>query len=326
MKKSPLSLLSLAALLHCTTSVGEDRLNTEVFAEAQAAAYPLYTSSPYSFDGGIQSLKSTIDAYGTFSEVTTGLPITIEGIVTIPSDYGFTIAGSVPSGSCSGYSPVVFSRSFVLEDQNAGILVAFGQDPALTSGSTTSQKYYLNAQVVNRAVFGDRLRITVTHAQRYGDSSNSVAVVKDFTDPVIVSSRNPVAYAAQAGAFSRAADLYRVRRLEGYVRKSPAYAENDCSSGPYRFQFDHQSGYTGELCVGTLSGTTCTGTVYPFKLSYNLGAGTLSGFDTDTAFSYNVRQGAHIRMTGPVFVPRYAGNDSYLMLMLSQKHQVETIQ
>ncbi|MFZ5629924.1 MAG: hypothetical protein ACOY5B_12395 [Spirochaetota bacterium] len=326
MKKAVLFFLPLVALFNCTSSVGEGRLNADVFAEAKAAAYPLYTSSAYSFDGGIQALKNTIDAYGTFGELTTGLPVTIEGIVTIPSDYGFTVAGGVPSGSCSGYSPVIFGRSFVLQDQNTGILVAYGQDPALTTGSTTSQKYYLNAQVVNRAVFGDRLRITVTHAQRYGDGTNSVALVKDFTDPAIVSSRNSVAYASQAGAFSRTTDLYRVRRLEGYILKSPAYVENDCSGGPYRFQYDHQSGYAGELCVGTLSGTTCTGTVYAFKLSYNLGAGTLSGFDTGTSFSYNVGQGARVRMTGPVFVPRFAGSDSYLMLMLSQKHQVETIQ
>lgn len=326
MTKAVLITTMLMALGHCTSSVGEGRLNADVFAEAKASAYPLYTNAPYSFDGGIQALKSTIDAYGTFGELTTGLPVTIEGIVTVPSDYGFTVANAVPSLTCSGYAPTIFARSFVLQDQDSGILVAYGQEPPLISGSTTSQKYYLNAQVVNRAVFGDRLRITVTHAQRYGDGTNSVAIIKDFTDPVVVSSRNSVSYSGQTGAFSRATDLYRVRRLEGFIRTSPAYVENDCSSGPYRFEFDHQSGYTGELCVGTLSGTTCTGTTYKFKLSYNLGAGTLSGFDTGHSFSYNIGQGARVRMTAPVFNPRFAGNDSFLMLMLSQKHQVETIQ
>lgn len=121
-----------------------------------------------------------------------------------------------------------------------------------------------------------------------------------------------------------------MRQITGFVTLSPTYKETPCTTGPYRFQPDHQQAYWGILCVGALNwqdAQNCTGSkiAYRFKLSYNLGAGTLSGFDIDNMFSYNLAEGAYVRLRGPVIVPTFAGPDSELTLLLDQKHQIETL-
>jgi hypothetical protein len=60
-------------------------------------------------------------------------------------------------------------------------------------------------------------------------------------------------------------------------------------------------------------------------MSKNLGAGTLSGFDTGDMFSYTIAKDAKVRLTGPVFPPEYNQPDSNLLIMLSQKLQAETL-
>jgi hypothetical protein len=217
-----------------------------------------------------------------------------------------------------------------LQDSNAGILVAYGlEPPVMDTAQSTSMKYVTNARVSNMAVFGDRLRISVTRVQKYGSGTNVVPVVTDFHSPVVVSTRNSVPYSVQSGAFVRSADLYRVRQIEGYVTSAPAYVE--CASGSQRqFQFEYQTGYRGVLCAGATSAAdaaTCTGlkTPYNFQLSKNLGAGTLSGFDTGDMFSYTIAKDARVRLRGPIVVPRYNQDDTNLTLLLGQKIQAETL-
>ncbi len=255
----------------------------------------------------------------------TGTNATIEGIVSMPSNYGLAL-GSHGCTTMNG----VFSRSFILQDASAGILVAYGLEPPLQNPSqSTSMKYIHNSRVGNMAVFGDRLRLTVTRVLNYGSGANVIPVITDFSNPVIVSRNNRISYSEQTGAFVRGSDLNRLRRLEGYVSASPSKVE--CTSGSTRqFQFNYQQGYIGKLCVGTISGCTsvqctCTGTEYQFQMSLYLGAGTLSGFDTGDMFSYNIAKGAKVRMTGPVYVPQFAAADSALSLMLGQRVQVETL-
>jgi|GEM_PF-6531764 len=345
---------------YCTSGSDQSMRNKDIFDEAAQLNYPIFTKTPLSFDGGIQALNTTINAFGNTSEQT--VSITIEGIVTLPSSFGFglgvtttdTVAKPMGCSSgcsdgthttsvaCTGAGAVwstqadqIFSRSFVLQDANAGILVAYGLEPPISdTAQSASMKYISNARTPNMAILGDRMRITVTRVRRYGNTTgaaptNTVPLVTDFSSRVIVSSRNQVPYSAQTAAFSKATDLYRVRQLEGYVTVSPSHVE--CGSGTDReFQFNYQKGYRGTICIGASSyadAQTCSGAKTPmnFQLSYNLGAGTLSGFDTGNSFSYNIAAGSKVRLTGSVFNAKFGGADSELALMLDQKVQVETL-
>ena len=319
-------LILVLLLTSCVSGEAQDERNADIFSEAKKLAYPLYKQGTNEHSGNINSLLAAINALPNNNENTLSTPITISGLVTIPSSFAFTIDDNI----CTGTSPEIYLRSFVLQDQNGGVLVAYGLHPADTNvANSNSMKYWAKAQNPNMAVFGDILQITVTKARKYGNT-NVVAVVTDFTNPTVLSSRNTVPYQIQSGAFNRSTDLYQMRQLTGFVITSPTYKETTCTSGPYRFQTDHQQTYWGTLCVGAVSFTdaqNCTGSkiAYRFKLSTNLGAGTLTGFDIDNQFSYNLATGAYVRLTGPVIVPTYDGAGSDLTLLLDQKHQVETL-
>lgn len=315
----------------CTSGNDQNTRNTDIFGEASRLSFPAFTSSSVTFDGSVQGLKQDIDALGVFTEQAyAGTNATIEGIVSIPSDYGVAI-GTTPTGCDT--TDFIFARSFLLQDANAGILIAYGKEPpSQDTAQSASATYITNSRRTDMAVFGDRIRLTVTRVQKYGAGANFNGVVKDFdvTSLKVISSRNSVPYTGQSGAFSRAADLYKVRRLEGYVTQSPSHLECLNSSGR-EFQFNFQGGYQGILCTGATSyadAQTCTGgkVPYNFQLSYNLGAGTLSGFDTGNSFSYNISAGAKVRITGPVFPPKFNQSDATgLFLMLDQKYQVENL-
>jgi hypothetical protein len=328
--KKLLMLLSAAVVLlpaSCISGSEFDVRNKDIFDEAKKLSYPAFTTTPISFDGGIQALNADIvDPMQPPTERVLATPTVIEGIVTMPSDYGFAIATS--GTVCNSYS--VYARSFILQDANAGILVAYGLEPPIMhTAQSASMKYIQNARTPNMAVFGDRLRISVTRVQKYGSGTNVVPVVTDFHSPVVVSTRNSVPYSVQSGAFARPADLYRVRQIEGYVTSAPTYVE--CPNNSDReFQFEYQTGYRGVLCAGATSAAdavTCTGlkTPYNFQLSKNLGAGTLSGFDTGDMFSYTIAKDARVRLRGPIVVPRYNQDDTNLTLLLGQKIQAETL-
>ncbi len=321
--KLPLIVL---AVISCTSGSEYDTRNKDIFDEAKGATYPAFSTTPIGFDGAISTLVTTINAL-TASGTTdsTIADATIEGIVSIPSDYGFATG----TNGCTATN-TVFARSFVLNDATSGILVAYGQEPPLADVSqSTSMKYITNARTANMAVFGDRIRITATRAQKYGSGANTIPVITDFKNLQIISSRNTVGYTKQTAALTRAADLYQVRQIEGYVTSSPTFVE--CVSGEAReFQFNYQTGYRGTICVGATSvadAQTCTGLKVPirFQLSKNLGAGTLSGFDTGDMFSYTIAKDAKVRLTGPVFPPQYNQDDTNLLIMLSQKLQAETL-
>jgi hypothetical protein len=328
--KKLLMLLSAAVVLlpaSCTSGSEFDVRNKDIFDEAKKLSYAAFTTTPISFDGGIQALNAFIQWLGDNAEQDASPnPTVIEGIVTMPSDYGFAIATS--GTVCNSYS--VYARSFILQDANAGILVAYGLEPPIMNTSqSASMKYIQNARTPNMAVFGDRLRISVTRVQKYGSGTNVVPVVTDFHSPVVISKRNSVPYSVQSGAFARPADLYRVRQIEGYVTSAPTYVE--CPKNSDReFQFEYQTGYRGALCAGATSpadAVHCTGTktLYYFQLTKNLGAGTLSGFDTGDMFSYTIAKGAKVRLRGPVVVPQYAQGNTNLTLLLGLKIQVETL-
>jgi len=335
--KSGIFLIGLALLLHCTSGSDQDMRNRDIFSEATQLSFPVFTTSAPVFDGNIQAMIGAINARGDNLEATcaatAGCPAvaTIDGIVTVPSNYGVAIG--VSSGGCDT-TDVIYGRSFLLQDANSAILVLYGMDPPTQdTAQATSAKYINNARNTNMAVFGDRLRITVTKVQKYGSGTNINAVVTDFdiSTTKVISSRNSVPYTAQATAFTRLGDLYKTRRLEGYIMKSPDYVECPSASNTRQFQFNYQTGYVGKLCVGgTVSNCqnpecTCSGTSYYFQMSHNLGAGTLSGFDTGNSFSYSLRKEARIRMTGPIFPPQYNQADINLMMMVDQKFQVETL-
>lgn len=318
-------------LAHCVSGSEGDGRNADYFGEAQRLNYASFTTTAAAFNGSIQGLVTDINALGANTEQAyAGTNTTIEGIVTIPADYGVAL-GTTNTGCDT--TDVIYLRSFVLQDANAAILVAYGLDPATQdTTSSASAKYITNARNANMAIMGDRLRITVTRVQKYGSGANVTPVVTDFnvSTATVVSTRNSIPYTMQSAAFTRAADLLKVRRLEGYVTTGPTYKECSNSDGNRRFQINYQKAYLGVICIGATSHTdaqTCTGTKIPFKfqLSRNLGSGTLSGFDTGDSFSFNIPAGSKVRITGPIFPPQYNQADSELMMMLDQRSQAETI-
>jgi hypothetical protein len=244
--------------------------------------------------------------------------------VTLPSDFGFGIGAS----GCA-VSNRVFARSFILQDANAAVLVVYGLEPPSQDNADAARMVHINnARKYDMAILGNRMRLTVTRVQNYGSSGNNIPIITDFSNPVVISTRNSVPYSTQTSAFVRASDLYHMRRIEGYVSSKPLNVE--CSTGTRQFQYDYQSGYSGELCLGAVSACgsltcTCSATKLKFHLSHNLGAGTLSGFDTGNSFSYTLAAGAKVRLTGPIYVPGQGGADSTLALMLGLKVQVETL-
>ncbi len=354
MKKRDVILIFLI-LTHCTSGTDQNVRNQDIFDEAKQLAFQDFTASPINFDGGIQSLLTAIDGQANNRE--NAYAATIEGVVTLPSRYGVAIGGlttaetalliegcrnacsdpaHTTSGACTGASQVwgpnqIFARSFVLQDANAAILIVYGLEPPISDVTqNTSMKYILNSRKGDMAVFGDRMRISVTRVQKYGTGTNVQPIVTDFSSPVLVSTRNPVPYAMKTLAFTRASDLYLTRRIEGYIIAKPENYE--CLNGTDReFQFNYQKGYIGTLCAGASSyadaNASCTGSKVPYKiqLSNNLGAGTLSGFDTGNSFSYNFALGAKVRLTGSVFVPQFNQAESTLSLMLDQKFQAESL-
>lgn len=326
------SLVSLISFLSCTSGSDSDVRNKNIFDEAKQNLFQNFTTSAYTFDGEIDAAIDLIDNIAPATGDTAGASAiadtTIEGIVTIPSDYSFASG----TNECTAQNKV-YLRSFVLQDQNAGILVAYGlEPPLLDTAQSASMKYINNARTPNMAVFGDRIRLTATRAMYYGSGGNVIPVITDFKNVQIISSRNPVAVTQQAAAFTRVADLFRARQLEGYVKVAPGN-NIECVSGDAReFQFKYQTGYVGQLCVNATSASdadTCTGGskfVIKFQLSKNLGAGTLSGFDLGDMFSYTLAKGAKVRMRGPIGSPLVSGAEADLTLMLGQKFQVETLQ
>lgn len=319
------AVCSAMALLHCTSQTGVSERNSDIFSEARHLTQTGYSQAPYTFDGNINTLVAAINALSNSTGADTAIAdITIEGTVTIPSNYGIGL------GSTGCGSNFVYQRAFVLEDSNAAVLVAYGLEPPTADATqTSSMKYIANARRSDMAVFGDRIRLTATRAVKYGGATGTIPIITDFKDVQVISSRNAVAYNPKSTAFTRSADLHRTRQIEGYIKNVPAYAE--CSSGTRQFQFNYQAGYVGTLCVGATSAAdaqSCTGTgkvELRFQLAYALGAGTLSGFDTGDMFSYNFRQGARVRLTGAVWIPEYNADDTKLTLMLSQRIQAETL-
>lgn len=326
-----------SVFLHaCTSGSDYDVRNKDVFQQSSQLSFPAFTTTPFDFSGNIQSLVSAINGRGDFLEATcaatAGCPATatIEGIVMLPSDFGLAIGTS--SGGCA-LTDTIFSRSFVLADRDSAILVAYGKEPPTQdTAQLSSATYITKSRNASLAVFGNRISMTVLKVQKYGGATGFNALVTDFdVDNVkVISSGNSSYYGVQSGAFTRASDLYRLRRLEGYITATPMNVDCPSGAGTRQFQFNYQTGYEGKICVGATSysdAQTCTGgkTEYKFKMSKNLGAGTLSGFDTGNSFSYTLAPGAKVRMTGPVFPPQFNQADSNLSLMLGQKLQVETL-
>lgn len=334
---------------YCTSGSDQSMRNADIFAEAGQISFPAFTTVATTISGNIGTVITEIQTTPLNTAIDTAAPSCgtscsiIEGIVTIPSDYAIAIAdptATEANSGCTGNDSVtanntkadkIFARSFILQDSTAAILIAYGQEPPSQDvNDASSMKYIVNSRRSNMATFGDRMRITIKRVQYYGAAiGTAIPIITDFSNPVVISSRNSVPYTSQAVAFARGVDLYRARRLEGYISAKPAY--KSCDSGKVReFQFNYQTGYMGKICVGTvsncnLSGCTCTGTEYNFQMSYSLGAGTLSGFDTDNSFSYNFAPAAKVRLTGPIFPPQYNAADTNLSLMLSQRIQAETI-
>lgn len=334
------SILMLAVQISCTSGSDYDVRNSEIFTEAKSSTKIEFTTTQPDFTGmtPISTLVTTINtglALSTRADSAIA-NTTIEGIVTMPSTYGIGLgSGGTPAG-CAATD--VYARSFVLQDSSGGILVAYGlEPPTQDTAQSTSMKYILNARNSNRAIFGDRIRLTATRAVRYGNTTGEIPIVTDFNSIQIISSRNNIPYAAQTTQLSRAADLYRVRQVEGYVITKATYGE--CGNGQDReFQYNFQRGYIGRLCIGATSiadAGDCTGTKIPikFQMSLYLGAGTLSGFDTGDMYSYNINENAKVRLRGVVFPPQYdaadvnlgSNGEGNLSIMLGQRLQVETI-
>lgn len=324
-------------VVSCMSGTEDGMRNKDVFDDAAHHRNVEFTTTALDFDGNIQALKTAIDARADNLEATcaatTGCPAeqTITGIVTIPSNYG--VALGTTNGGCAT-SDKIFSRSFILQDKDAAILVAYGiEPPSQDTADAASAKYILNSRRDGIAAQGNKIQLTVTSVQKYGDATNFQPVVTDFTitSVQILSTANSIPYVLQSAAspFDRA-KLYEVRQLEGYVTQRASYDECPSAGGTRQFQYNFQKGYLGKICVGATSyadALTCTGAKreFSFQMSLYLGAGTLSGFDTGDMFSYNIALKSKVRMTGPVFVPQYAAADSALSLMLGQRVQVETL-
>jgi hypothetical protein len=233
----------------------------------------------------------------------------------------------------------VYTRSFFLHDKDSGILILYGlEPPSFSVADISSMKHINNARNNGLVRAGDRVRLKVEKVRRYGVDSNAIAVITDFSGLTVVSQANPITYVMSTAPFAPA-DEYKVLRIEGTVSIHARYWEINCSlssTRDYRFQFNHEDGYVGEI-------TDSSNNKYCFKLSYNMGAGTLSGFDTGDMFSYNFSPGVKVRLTGPVFYPknRRAGvgiksdvnpvtqdpriATSGLCLAVDQKFQAETL-
>lgn len=324
-------LLSIVfCLFSCTSGSQFDERNHEIFTEAQKLATPTFTATPLDFDGNISALVTEINGLGDYAEVVC-TTCEITGVVTMPSNYGVAL-GSTDTGCAT--SDKIYSRSFVLQDKNAAILVAYGlEPPSQNTADSNSATYINNARNSGLAALGHKITFTATKIQKYGDATNSMPVVTDFNPSTVkvLSTDNSIPYKVLSAAqsFSRG-DIYQVRQLEGYVTQRPSYVECPSASNTRQFQYNYQKGYIGKICVGASSyvdAQTCTGgkKEYNFQLSLYLGAGTLSGFDTGDMFSYNIAKGAKVRMTGPVYVPQFKDGDSALNLMLGQRLQVETL-
>ncbi|HRP70383.1 MAG TPA: hypothetical protein PLY93_12690, partial [Turneriella sp.] len=246
--KTRYSACLLCLFLSCTSGSQFDERNQDFFKDAKDAEKINYTTEPLTFSGGIQTLITTISGFGL--NIETPIPATIEGIVTMPSNYAVAV-GATATGCAN--NDVIYSRSFILQDKDAAILVVYGLNPpSQNTADAANAKYILNAKNDGMASLGNKLKITVTKAQKYGGGANVIPIVTDFdvTSRVVLSSGNAIPYATQSSAFARGVDLYQTRQLEGYVLQSPAYVE--CSSGR-SFQFNYQQGYMGILCVGAAS-------------------------------------------------------------------------
>ncbi|MCB1201458.1 MAG: hypothetical protein KDK41_12495 [Leptospiraceae bacterium] len=326
--------------ISCTSNFDENNRNKDIFDEAKTLSQVSYTGTNYDFDGGISALRSYIMSTSPENvpvntinpPALTAYSTTIEGIVTVPSSADFLLDNN---DTCNEIYKL-YNRSFILQDQNSAILVLYGREPALFTGSPTSMEYVSNANRANMAVLGNRLRITVTQVIRHGiDPGNQIPLVVDFSNPTIISKTNSVFFTNQSSTFTRGTDLYMNRRIEGIVNVTPSYSE--CASGSGRdFQLQHEVAYIGRICVGGTGAMTtwvnssnaCVNgsTEFKFRLSKNLAQGTLSTFNVGTDFSYTLAKGAMVRMTGPVFIPNRGGADSDLMILLDQKSQVENLQ
>lgn len=334
------SLFSWCGGLCCISGSDYDVRNKEIFDEAKNNSFISFTTTPIDFTGptSIATLRTTIDALaaaGIQTSDTDIADVTIEGVVTMPSSYGVGIGTGTGTNAGCG-TAVVDQSSFIIQDATAGILVLYGQErPSQNTADSSSMRYITNARNPKMAVFGDRIRMTATRALRWGGATGQIPVITDFSNVEVVSSRNSVPYATQVTALSRATDLFRVRRFEGYVITEPKYVE--CAS-TRSFQFNFQRGYLGRLCVGATSvsdAASCTGAKVPikFQMSLYLGAGTLSGFDTGDMFSYTISKDAKVRITGPIFAPQFdvadnnlgSNDEGNLAVMLGQRLQVETI-
>jgi len=209
--------------------------------------------------------------------------------------------GSGSKGWATQGPQQIFARSFFLHDGNSGILVLYGLEPPSLSAALTSMKHISNARINGLVSAGDRIKLTVQSVRKYGVGANAIAVVTDFSGLTRVSSSNAITYVPATAAFA-AADEYKVVRIEGTVSVQARFWDINCSKDgttleDYRFQFNHEDSYVGEI-------TDAANNKYCFKLSYNVGAGTLSGFDTSDMFSYNFLPGAKVRLTGPLFFPK----------------------
>ncbi len=319
-------------------------------AEATCAATP---GCPITEIEGIASTGSTYNfaftTNGTVDDGSRGTGICFDSTPTTSGDGSQpwhcgagTYCSTAPPGSTGwatqGGAMETYTRSFFIHDKDSGILVLYGLEPPLLSVANTSMKHVNNARNNGLVRAGDRVRFKVESVRRYGVGANAIAAVTDFSGLTVVSQANPITYATATAPFA-SADEYKVLRIEGTVSIQARFWEINCSLGSaqdYRFQFNHEDGYVGEI-------TDSSNNKYCFKLSYNMGAGTLSGFDTSDMFSYNFSPGAKVRLTGPVFYPknRRAGvgikSDvnpvsqdprialSGLCLAVDQKFQAETL-
>lgn len=337
--KRAIILFLITTLVSCTSGADMDSRNRDFFSDAQLNAWQYFTTDSINFSGStpINTVITAINSGAAVGNVGASLtdtviaggPYTIEGVVTTPSNYSISLGSTVSLVIGCGTNSVL-TRSFILEDNSGAVLVAYGLEPPIEdTAQSSSMKYIGNSRSGAMAPFGARLRLTVTRGVKYGGGTSTMPIVTDFSNATIVGAKNSAPFSTISGAYS-AADLFKMRRIEGYISKVPTYSE--CASSSTRqFQFNYQKLYLGEICTGTVGTcdttgcSVCSGTRFSFQMSRDFGAGTLTGFDYGNAFSYNFRSAAHVRLTGAIFIPEYNTAYSAAALMLTQKLQVESL-
>ncbi|GEM_PF-5884519 len=300
--------------------------------KSESLAEVNYTTTNYDFDGGIQSLVTTISALGA-GQAESAHTATITGVVTTAAKHEFEwVKGG---NSTEPNSHKYINNAFWIQDQNAGILVFYDED--YNDDKMVDQDY-------KRAIVaaGDKIIINVTHVMKYNAAGGAVPIVTKFNPSTLqlLSSGNDIYYQTKTGVFSTS-DIGKVFRIEGTTGSDPLlyveYDENlvpmadgtacddssptDPDCNPLTYQPKQQTSF-----ISSIDNT------WKFQLSVSLVRGTLDSYALGEGHqSYNITAGTAVVLTGPVFSPKYltdgAGNTTKeslvgLMLAIADKPQV----